>query len=101
MKKQELSKTQLRGYETLKALFGHELNGISCQTLADRFGTQKAATLRDLQALEAAGLAEQLPNKCWRVSPALGREALKIFNNVNQAADRLKETASRYGIPTI
>ena len=82
MKTQGLSRTQLRGYETMKALFGHELNGISCQALADRFGAQKAATLRDLQALEAAGLAEQLPNKCWRVSPALGREALKIFNAV-------------------
>jgi len=43
-------------------------------------------------------LAEQLPNKCWRVSPALGREALKMFNAVNQARDRLNETASRYGI---
>ena len=95
MKTQGLSRTQLRGYETMKALFGHELNGISCQALADRFGAQKAATLRDLQA---AGLAEQLPNKCWRVSPALGREALKIFNAVNQARDRLNETASRYGI---
>nr|DAX69475.1 MAG TPA: IclR transcription factor homolog-binding, TRANSCRIPTION REGULATOR.1A [Caudoviricetes sp.] len=101
MRAQEPSKTQLRGYETLKALFGHELDGISCQALADRFGTQKAATLRDLQALETAGLAEQLPNKRWRISPALGREVLKIFNNVNQAADRLKETASRYGIPIL
>ena len=55
MKTQGLSRTQLRGYETMKALFGHELNGISCQALADRFGAQKAATLRDLQALEAAG----------------------------------------------
>ena len=98
MKTQGLSRTQLRGYETMKALFGHELNGISCQALADRFGAQKAATLRDLQALETAGLAEQLPNKCWRVSPALGREALKIFDAVNQARDRLNETASRYGI---
>ena len=101
MREPGLSATQLRGYEIFKALFGHELNGISCQTLAKRFGTGRAATLRDLQTLEAAGLAEQLPNKCWRVSPALGREALKIFNSVNQAADRLKETASRYGIPTI
>jgi len=36
MKTQGLSRTQLRGYETMKALFGHELNGISCQALADR-----------------------------------------------------------------
>lgn len=101
MNKPNLSKTQLRGYETLKALFGHELTGISCQVLADRFGTARTAVLRDLQALEAAGLAEQLANKCWRISPALGREALKIFNNVNQARDRLDETAQRYGIPTL
>ena len=98
MKTQGLSRTQLRGYETMKALFGHELNGISCQALADRFGAQKAATLRDLQALEAAGLAEQLPNKCRRGSPALGRDSLKFFNAATQARGRLNETASLYGI---
>jgi len=43
MKTQGLSRTQLRGYETMKALFGHELNGISCQALADRFGVHPVA----------------------------------------------------------
>ena len=31
MREPGLSATQLRGYEIFKALFGHELNGISCQ----------------------------------------------------------------------
>lgn len=93
-----LSSTQLRGYETLKALFGHEINGISCQALADSFGANKAAVLRDLQTLEAAGLAEQLPNKCWRVSPLMGREAVKIFNSVQTAQRRMDETLRRFGV---
>ena len=46
MREPGLSATQLRGYEIFKALFGHELNGISCQTLAERFGAGRAATGR-------------------------------------------------------
>lgn len=98
MSKNNLSTTQLRGYETLKALFGHEVEGVSCQELADRFEQNKAAVLRDLQTLQEAGFAEQLPNKNWRVSPTIGREAVKIFNNLQAERARLDEASNRYGI---
>lgn len=96
----QISNTQLRGYSILRALFGNEINGISCQELALRSGHQKAVVLRDLQTLQEAGLAEQLINKKWRVSPALGREAVRILNEVQVARERLEEAASRYGITT-
>ncbi|SUO97685.1 helix-turn-helix domain-containing protein [Suttonella indologenes] len=98
MKKENLSSTQTRGYELFKALFGYEMNGVSCQTLADRFGLGKATVLRDLQTMAASGLAEQLPNKQWRIAPSFGRHAIKIFNEVQSARQRLDEVAQRYGL---
>lgn len=92
------SSTQMRGYAVFKALFGHEQNGISCQQLAERFDTGRAVMLRDLQTLAAAGLAEQLPNKNWRIAPEYGREAVKIFHAVQAAQDRIAETMRRYGM---
>lgn len=92
------SSTQLRGYRVLKALFGHELNGISCQRIADGLGQNKVAALRDLQTLEAAGMAEQLPNKNWRVSAELGRQAVKMLNHIQSQRARMDETARRYGV---
>ena len=96
MSSTELSTTQLRGYEVMKALFGHEIDGISCQRIADGLGIKKVAVLRDLQTLQAAGLAEQLPNKGWRITAALGREAIKMLNNLNAARERVDEVLSRY-----
>ena len=95
------SSTQMRGYAVFKALFGHEQNGISCQQLAERFDTGRAVMLRDLQTLAAAGLAEQLPNKNWRVSMMYGREAVKIFNAIQAARTRLEEASKRYGADEI
>ncbi|MDO4776321.1 MAG: HTH domain-containing protein [Cardiobacteriaceae bacterium] len=96
MNTNELSSTQLRGYQVMKALFGHEIDGISCQRIADGLGIKKVAVLRDLQTLQAAGLAEQLPNKGWRITAALGREAIKMLNNLNAARDRVDEVLNRY-----
>lgn len=96
-----LSTTQLRGYKVLKALFGHEVSGISCQRIADGLGLSKVAVHRDLQTLEAAGLAEQLPNKSWRLSAALGREALKMWHALQAVRARLNEVEDRYGLGDI
>lgn len=98
MSETELSSTQLRGYKVMQALFGHEVSGISCQRIADGMGLKKVAVLRDLQTLQAAGLAEQLPNKGWRISPALGREAVKMLYGIQSARARLEEAGSRYGM---
>lgn len=89
---------QLRGYTTLKALFGHETHGISCAVLAQQLGLRNGQVFKDLSTLQAAGLAEQLPNKNWRLSSALAREAIKILHGLDNARRRVDETANRYGI---
>lgn len=90
--------SQLRGYQTLKALFGHEVSGIECVELSKQLGNSKAQVFKDLSTLQAAGLAEQLPNKNWRLSSTLAREAVKILHGLDNARQRVDETARRYGI---
>ncbi len=97
MDKQYTNKAQIRGYQTLEALFGHEVTGIECAELAKRLNTTKAQVYKDLCVLEQAGYAEQLPDKNWRVSAKLAREAVKIMNALDSARRRVDETASRYG----
>ncbi len=92
------SKAQLRGYETLKALFGHEVSGIECAELAKQLSRDKSQVYKDLSTLQAAGLAEQFPDKRWRLSPSLAREAIRIMNCIDSARKRIEETAGRYGV---
>ncbi len=98
MSKKEISTTQLRGYQTLIALFGHEVTGIECNALAQQLDSSRSQVFKDLTTLEAAGLAEQLPNKNWRISSQLGREAVKIFNHLQESRQRIDEAMGRYGI---
>lgn len=93
-----ISTTQQRVLRTMKALFGHEVTGITTQDLAKRLEMNASKTFKDLKNLEEAGLAEQLPDKTWRIAPALGREAFKVMNALDTARRRLEETASRYGM---
>lgn len=89
---------QLRGYRILKTLFGHEVNGIECIEVAKQIDKNKGQVFKDLQTLQTAGLAEQLPNKNWRLSSNLAREAIKIMHELDSARQRVEETAKRYGI---
>lgn len=95
--KQYVSSSQQRVLSTLKALFGHESAGISSKDIASQLDTTNSQAFKDLMNLQAAGLAEQLPDKSWRIAPAMGREAFKIMNNLDTARRRLDETANRYG----
>ncbi len=94
-----ISKTQLRGYETQRALFGHEVFGIDCSELAKQLRRDKSQVYKDLATLKEAGLAEQLPDKRWRLSSSLAREAIKIMHGLDSARRRYDEAAGRYGIP--
>ena len=93
-----ISNAQQRALKALKALFGHESSGITSTELAEQLEVTNSQVYKDLINLQAAGLAEQLPNKNWRIAPELGREAFKIMNNMDTARRRLEETANRYGL---
>lgn len=94
----QISTAQQRGYCVLKQLFGHEMIGIACHELAEQLDISKVTAYKDLKGLEAAGLAEQLPNKNWRLASSLAREAVKIMHGLDAARRRVEETAERCGI---
>ena len=91
-----LSSSQQRVLNTLKALFGHEITGVTSKELAQRLGTSASQVFKDLMNLQEAGIAEQLPNKNWRISAGLGREAIKILNHINEGRQRVEEVSNRY-----
>ncbi|MBS9780898.1 MAG: HTH domain-containing protein [Gammaproteobacteria bacterium] len=92
----ETNSSQLRGYRTLLALFGHEITGIECQELAKQLESSRGTVHRDLSTLQKAGLAEQLPNKNWRITPLIGRQAIKMLNHIQETQQRVDETIARY-----
>lgn len=93
-----VSTSQQRVLKTMKALFGHEVTGITNKDLAKKLNMPVSYVFKDLKNLEEAGLAEQLPDGYWRISPLLGRECFKIMNAFNDARRRLEENANRYGV---
>ncbi len=93
-----ISTSQQRVLKTMKALFGHEVAGITSNDLARQLDTSSDRVFKDLKNLEEAGLAEQLPNKNWRIAPTLGREALKVMNALDTARKRIDEAYHRYGM---
>lgn len=90
------STTQQRVLRTLKALFGFEITGITTQDLAKRLEMSSSKTFKDLKNLEEAGFAEQLQNKKWRVSPNLGKEALKILKHIDEHQKYFDDVVNRY-----
>lgn len=93
-----VSTSQQRVLKTMKALFGHEVTGITTNDLSRQLETSSDRVFKDLKNLEEAGLAEQLPNKNWRISPLLGREAIKVMNALDTARRRIDEAYQRYGM---
>lgn len=91
-----ISNAQQRALNTLKALFGHEIAGITAKDLATRLNVTSSQVFKDLMNLQEAGVAEQLPNKNWRISAGLGREAIKILNHINEGRQRVEEVSNRY-----
>lgn len=90
------STTQQRVLRTLKALFGFEVTGITSADLAKHLNTSNDRCFKDLKNLEEAGFAEQLPNKKWRISPNLGKEALKILKRIDEHQQYFDEVVNRY-----
>ena len=96
-KSDHTNESQQRGFRTLLALFGHEIDGLSPGQIARLVGCPPSSTTRDLFNLVKAGLAEQLPhNGNYRISPLIGQKALAILTALDQAERRAAETRQRF-----
>lgn len=82
----------------LLALAGHSRNGCRLKEIADRIGEIPSTTLRNLQRLEADGLAERVPQntELWRLSPRIVQIALAHFDEVQREDQRHADFKNRY-----
>lgn len=82
----------------LFALSGYSYRGLRLQQIADGIGESPATTLRNLQAMEADGLAERTPqdDKCWRLSPRVVQIATAHAQEVVREQRQLDEFNQRY-----
>lgn len=100
-----LCASQQRVLAVMAALAGHEVDGVSLTELAAAIAARNGAStaaarnnvFRDLHNLQAAGLAEQLPDsERWRLGPRLVQIALSYQRHIDRVAARLDETRQRY-----
>lgn len=95
-------KSQQRLLMVMRALGGHEVDGVSltelAQAIRQRGGEGTTSTIyRDLHNLREAGLAEQLPESDrWRLGPWLVQLGLTHLRTLDRTAERLAETRQRY-----
>jgi DNA-binding IclR family transcriptional regulator len=61
---------QQRLLQLLMRLFGHEMHGVTLTEVSQWMSIAPVA-LRDLHNLQEAGLAEQLADSRWRLTPKL------------------------------
>lgn len=82
----------------LFGLAGHSLKGMRLQQIADGIGESPSTTLRNLQKLEADGLAERVPQieGHWRLSPRIVQIALAHSDEVAREERGLDEFKQRY-----
>lgn len=88
---------QQRVLKIVQLLAGNEFSGLVPMDLAKALDTNPSNVTRDLANLQAAGLAEQIPETGrWRLGPKLIQIALAFSEHVIRSADRLNELKQRY-----
>jgi hypothetical protein len=96
--KQYINESQQRLLLLLKALAGHEINGLSPAEIKQRIDIPSATLTRDLENLKHAGWAENVPTAPDRVR--LSKEpiilAVKHQQGINAMRMRIDETIKQY-----
>jgi len=88
---------QQRVLKIVQLLAGNEFSGLVPMDLAKALDTNPSNVTRDLANLQAAGLAEQIPETGrWRLGPKVIQIALAFSEHVAQATDRLNDLKHRY-----
>jgi DNA-binding IclR family transcriptional regulator len=77
-------------------LFGHEMHGVTLTEVSKWMSIAAPMALRDLHNLQEAGLAEQLADSRWRLTPKLPQKALAMLEAMDRAQQRVTETRNRY-----
>ena len=88
---------QQRLMELIRALAGHEIDGMAPGEIAKLNACAPAQVTRDLANLRAFGWAEQIANTGrWRLGPQIVQLAMRHMAALDRAQRRLADTTNRY-----
>lgn len=88
---------QQRLVKLVLVMFGDVVNGYLPSELAKAVGASPGTMTRDLDNLETAGIAR--PDEetgRWRLTPRLPQQAIKVFNAIDAADQRVQEARNRF-----
>jgi DNA-binding IclR family transcriptional regulator len=89
--------SQQRILRVLILLGGHEVNGLAPAEIAHSLDITQPNTIRDLENLRIAGLAEKIADSGrWRLSPRLPQIAVAMLANIDRSQRKLEEVRQRY-----
>ena len=92
-----ISKSQQRVLQMQFVLAGNELYGLAPGEIATAMAIGQSQVTRDLANLEAAGIAERVPETHrWWLSPRVGQIGLSMLESLDKAQRKVDEIRQRY-----
>lgn len=87
-----------KGIAVIRALSGHEFDGLRLTQVAQACGLQVPNTLHLLEELEALGITQRNPreNGLWHLGPAMVQMALAFQAHLSLAHQRLADFEHNY-----
>lgn len=91
------NEAQQRIIRVILAMFGEVVHGLTPGALAKAVDCSAAVMTRDLFNLAKAGIAERDESSgCWRLTPRLPQQTIKVWAAIDQAERRLQEAKQRF-----
>lgn len=88
---------QQRLVKLVLVMFGDVVNGYLPSELAKAVGASPGTMTRDLDNLDTAGIARvDEETGRWRLTPRLPQQAIKVFNAIDAADQRVQEARNRF-----
>lgn len=87
-----------RAWALIQALAGHAFEGLRLKDVCDAVKQSPPTTLRDLEALEALGVAERLPGRPdnWRLTARIAQIAHAHQHEMARLRARIDDTDRNY-----
>jgi DNA-binding IclR family transcriptional regulator len=88
----------VKKFDYLFRLAGHEVEGLRPGEIARATGFNPATVTRDLRAMRAQGVVENVPGMedRWRLGPKLIQVAMSHMQGLERTSGRLNEVKQRY-----
>lgn len=91
------NEAQQRILKIVEFLFSDVVHGYRPAQIARQVGTSPSSITRAMDNLRTAGWAtHDEETGCWRLTPLIGQQAVKIYSALERHRARVEEAANRY-----